>query len=177
MQMARPFDNSISGIIRYHGSERVDGKVMDTIALSLLEKMHGRVSVNAGEVLVTTSGAMRRSHNVQRVFHAATVVGQVGRGYAPIADVATCVVNALDAVQDNPEDCEGCDLRSILFPLMGARCHLGEGGGGPRQGAVRRGDRLPHPEPRLPVQEGVFPGLHGPGIRDLPGHPPGESAP
>jgi hypothetical protein len=121
MQMARPFENSISGIIRYHGAERENGKVKDTIAEALSAKMKGRVSVSPGEVLVTTSGAMRKSHNVQRIFHTAAVVGQVGKGYTPIADVASCVVNALNAVKDSHGDCEGCDLKSIVFPLMGTR--------------------------------------------------------
>ncbi|HYT88023.1 MAG TPA: hypothetical protein VEL76_04830, partial [Gemmataceae bacterium] len=47
MQMARPFENSISGVIRYHGSEKAEGQVTDTIALALAHKMQGRTSVNA----------------------------------------------------------------------------------------------------------------------------------
>ena len=125
MQMARPFENSISGIIRYHGMEKEDGQVEDTIAQALAAKMKGRVSVNPAEVLVTTSGAMRRSHQVQLIFHAAAVVGQVGRGYSPIDDVASCVVNALNAVKDNPKDCAGYVLKSILFPLIGTRSSRG----------------------------------------------------
>jgi hypothetical protein len=122
MQMARPFENSISGIIRYHGAEKEDGlQVKDTVALALAAKMKGRVSVSPAEVLVTTSGAMKTSHKVERIFHAAAVVGQVGKGYTPIADVASCVVNALDAVKNSPKDCAGADLKSILFPLFGTR--------------------------------------------------------
>jgi hypothetical protein len=122
MQMARPFENSISGIIRYHGAEKEDGlQLKDTVALALAAKMKGRVSVSPAEVLVTTSGAMKTSHKVERIFHAAAVVGQVGKGYTPIADVASCVVNALDADKNSPKDCAGCNLKSILFPLFGAR--------------------------------------------------------
>jgi hypothetical protein len=121
MQMARPFENSISGIIRYHGAEKANGHVKDTIAEALAAKMKCRVSVAAAEVVVTTSGAMRKSHNVQRIFHAAAVVGQVGKGYTPIADVAQCVTNALSASDDSPDDCAGCELKSILFPLLGVR--------------------------------------------------------
>ncbi len=122
MQMSRPFENSISGIIRYHGAEKEDGlQVTDTIALALAAKMKGRVSVSPAEVLVTTSGAMKTSHKVERIFHAAAVVGQVGKGYTPIADAASCVTNALDAVKNSPKDCAGSNLKSILFPLFGAR--------------------------------------------------------
>jgi hypothetical protein len=125
MQMARPFENSISGIIRYHGAQKEKGRVKDTIALALTEKMKGRAAVSAADVVVTTSGAMQKSHNVQRIFHAAAVVGQVGKGYTPIADVASCVTNALNAVKDYPGDCKGCELKSILFPLMGNRPRRG----------------------------------------------------
>ena len=121
MQMARPFENSVSGVIRYLGAEKEDGRVKDTIALALADELNGRASVNPAEVLVTTSGAMLRTHKVKRIFHAAAVVGQVGKGYTPIADVARCVVNALSAVKDSPEQCAGYELRSILLPLMGTR--------------------------------------------------------
>jgi len=125
MQMARPFENSISGVIRYHGSEKAEGQVTDTIALALAHKMQGRTSVNAAEVLVTTAGALERTHKVKRIFHVAAVVGQVGTGYTPIADVPSCVVNALNAVKDYAEDCKGCSLSSILFPLIGMRQRRG----------------------------------------------------
>ena len=124
MQMGRPFENSISGIIRYHGAEKEDGQIVkDTIFQELTAKLNGKPSVNAGEILVTSSGAMSASHEVKRIFHAAAVIGEVGKGYAPIQNVATCVVNALRAAK--LKDCAGHELKSILFPLFGARSNQG----------------------------------------------------
>ena len=51
------------------------------------------------------------------IFHAASVQGQVGRGYSPIKDIYVCVRNALE-LPDSPE-MENEDIHSILFPLMG----------------------------------------------------------
>lgn len=125
MQMARPFENSISGVIRYHGADREDGQDTDTIALALAAEMNSRASISPAEVLVTTSGAMERTHKVKRIFHVAANVGQVGKGYTPIADVGRCVVNVL-AARDSPRGGEPCELRSILIPLMGTKPRRGK---------------------------------------------------
>jgi hypothetical protein len=120
MQMARPFENSISGVIRYLGAEKDkrNGQITDdSIVTALREKMNGRKSVDPATVLVTTSGAMQKSHGVRRIFHIAANYGQVGQGYIPIDNVATCIVNALKETGD----VEKGKLKSILFPLMAVR--------------------------------------------------------
>ena len=125
MQMARPFENSISGIIRYHGAEKdpENGQIrVDTIADALQVKMQGRTTVDPATVLVTTSGAMRQSLGVHCIFHAAANYGQVAQGYIPIEQVSRCVLNALKTQPD------GFDLgpeTSILFPLMATRSRRG----------------------------------------------------
>lgn len=125
MQMARPFDNTISGIIRYYGAERDrrNGQIKrDTIADALAENMKTRTAVDPGSVLVTTSGAMVDSHGVKRVFHAAAIYGQVGQGYVPIDNVARCVANSLAVpVEDHGSE----ELKSILFPLMATKSRQG----------------------------------------------------
>ena len=63
VQMARPFENSISGVIRYLGAgkDKRNGQVTDdTIVEALQAKMQERTSVDPATVLVTTAGAMRR---------------------------------------------------------------------------------------------------------------------
>lgn len=125
MQMARPFENSISGVIRYLGAERdqENGQIkVDTIVDKLRAKMNGKTTVDPATVLVTSSGAMRRSHKVKRIFHAAANYGQVGQGYIPIDYVARCVVNALMVRE---RDDEGTELQSILFPLMATKSRRG----------------------------------------------------
>ncbi|NRF65460.1 hypothetical protein HLB44_00535 [Aquincola sp. S2] len=125
MQMARPFENSISGIIRYLGAEKDldNGQVRtDTIALALAAKMNGRTTVDPATVLTTTSGAMESTHRVKLIFHAAANYGQVGQGYIPIDQVSRCIVNALKAPV---EDTRLGDNSSILFPLMATRSRKG----------------------------------------------------
>jgi O-acetyl-ADP-ribose deacetylase (regulator of RNase III) len=125
MQMARPFENSISGIIRYLGAEKDadNGQIKtDTILKALEAKMNGKTNVDPATVLVTTSGEMWGTHKVKCVFHAAANYGQVGQGYIPIDQVARCVTNALRLPQPKTEHGE---VRSILFPLMATRSRRG----------------------------------------------------
>jgi hypothetical protein len=125
MQMARPYENSISGVIRYLGAEkdRGNGQIKtDTIANELVDRMKGRPSVDPSTVIVTGSGSLAESNQVKRIFHAAANFGQVGRGYSPIDQVERCVVNALKAfASDSKPD----ELQSILFPLMATRSRRG----------------------------------------------------
>ncbi|MDM0001831.1 hypothetical protein QTI24_24700 [Variovorax sp. J22P240] len=126
MQMARPFENSISGIIRYLGAEKDpdNGQIKtDTIAKALEDKMNGRTTVDPATVLATTSGAMQGTHKVKRIFHMAANYGQVGQGYIPIDQVSRCIVNALKTSME--EDGEPGKGASILFPLMATRSRRG----------------------------------------------------
>ena len=126
MQMARPFENSISGVVRYLGAEkdRRNGQIkVDTIFKALQEKMNDQTTVDPASVLVTTSGAMRRSHGVKWIIHVAANYGQVGQGYIPIDQVARCVVNALKESEDFED--EHVKLASILFPLMATKSRRG----------------------------------------------------
>jgi hypothetical protein len=126
MQMARPFENSISGVVRYLGAEKDkrNGQIkVDTIFRALQDKMNEQTTVDPASVLVTTSGAMCRTHGVKRIIHVAANYGQVGQGYIPIDQVARCVVNALKE-SENFEDEPG-KLASILFPLMATKSRRG----------------------------------------------------
>ena len=125
MQMARPFENSISGIIRYLGAEKdaENGQItMDTIAKALDAKMAGSTTVDPATVMVTTSGAMEGTHKVKRIFHTAANYGQVGQGYIPIDYVARCIANAL---KTPVEDVDLGERPSILIPLMATRSRKG----------------------------------------------------
>lgn len=117
MQMDRYYDSSISSIIRYLGALKDDAGciVDDTIANELEAIMAGRESVVPAHVIVTSSGALEKTHNVKKIFHAASVIGAVGQGYKSIQRINRCITNALhkvDTLEDN-------SLSSILFPLMG----------------------------------------------------------
>jgi hypothetical protein len=121
MQMARFYDRSVSGVIRYLGARknRRRAVVEDTVADALGDAMEDQQSVDPATVLVTTAGDLQRSHGVRRILHVATVHGAVGGGYRPVADIARCVRNTLD-VAESEECCDGDRRpRAILFPLIG----------------------------------------------------------
>jgi O-acetyl-ADP-ribose deacetylase (regulator of RNase III) len=123
MQMARPYERSISGVIRYMGAKKSKstGKILeDTIAKELEDQMKADqvTSVDPGCVLYTSAGSLTGTNKVQYILHAASVVGQVGVGYRSIENLTECVRNSLE-VLDDPDRLANKNLHSILFPLMG----------------------------------------------------------
>lgn len=121
MQMARPFERSISSTIRYEGAKkgRSGNIVNDYIANELNKIMEEEGGIAApGTVIPTTSGELERTNGVKKIFHAAAVFGQPGEGYKPINNIEDCISNALELI-DNNEELSTVDLHSIIFPLMG----------------------------------------------------------
>lgn len=118
MQMARHFERSISSVIRYLGAKRdITGRITNDLIADELRSLVGTSDVPPGIVIATSSGQLKKSHHVKKIFHAAAVIGQIGRGYTPITDINECIRNALE-LMDSPS-CASDNLRSILFPLMG----------------------------------------------------------
>ena len=121
MQMARYYDRSVSGLVRYLGARRSEGghPVEDLVADDLAAAMGrvGGLSVEPATVLATTSGELVRTHGVKRIYHVAAVHGQVGVGYRPVGNVADCVTNALAKLDSDGE--REYDCRTILFPPLG----------------------------------------------------------
>src|SRR5262249_24152543 len=97
MQMARPYEGSVSGLIRYLGAQKDEaGTILeDIIAKELQAKMKGRQLVNPGEVVSTSAGWLERTHHVKRIFHVAATYGIFGVGYLPIVGIEQCITNAL----------------------------------------------------------------------------------
>jgi O-acetyl-ADP-ribose deacetylase (regulator of RNase III) len=124
MQMARFYESSISGIIRYCGARRDEvGYVSDDLIANELKRvMRSETHVQPGTVLVTSPGVLNQSNGVKKIFHVASVQGEVGYGYKPVSDIARCVKNCLDKANSN--EFKGFGLSSVLFPLMSAgRAH------------------------------------------------------
>jgi O-acetyl-ADP-ribose deacetylase (regulator of RNase III) len=119
MQMSRYFERSISGTIRYLGAKKNEARRIteDVIANELHAKVGSLGAVDAGAVIATGAGDLTKTHNVKKIFHAASVQGQVGRGFHPIPDIHVCIRSALELV-DSPEMAD-TEIQSILFPLMG----------------------------------------------------------
>ena len=120
MQMCRFYERSVSAIIRYLGAKKdITGYVVeDVIADELAEVMGDNLVVQPATVLVTGAGELQRTHNVKRIFHVASVHGEIGVGYKPIHNIEYCVTNALKKADS--EEIKSLGLKSILFPLMGA---------------------------------------------------------
>jgi len=123
MQMARIYDGSVSGVIRYLGAKKDEfGYVAkhgdDVIAGELAEKMSkGPPTVEGGTVLVTGAGELEKTHNVKKIFHVASVRGQPQVGYRPIDNIGLCVENSL--TKADSAEIKPLKLSSILFPLFG----------------------------------------------------------
>jgi O-acetyl-ADP-ribose deacetylase (regulator of RNase III) len=118
MQMARPFERSISAVIRYLGAKKdIAGRITIDLIADELRSLVGMSDVPPSIVIPTGSGELQKSHNVKKIFHAAAVIGQPGRGYMPITDINECIRNSLELIDS--EDMAGEEIHSILFPLMG----------------------------------------------------------
>ena len=120
MQMARFHDCSISGVIRWMGGvkDEANNVVDDIIAKELKACMGDKVYVNPATVLVTGSGELLKTNDVKKIFHVASVQGQVADGYHPIARVESCISVVLNKA--GSEEYQKLGIRTILFPLLGA---------------------------------------------------------
>lgn len=80
MEMDRYTGHSVSALIRYLGAEKDDDQRVteDAIANALRKRMRTTRNSRIGTVHDTTSGMLKRTHNVERVFHVATLAGVAG---------------------------------------------------------------------------------------------------
>ena len=106
-------------MVRYLGARKDQaGQVIeDTVAGELAQIMGDRTHLHATTVIATGSGELEKTNKVKKIFHAASVSGEIGQGYRPIENIGGCVTAALKKV-DSP-DFSDQGLKSILFPLMG----------------------------------------------------------
>lgn len=138
LQMARFYDPSISGLIRYLGArkDREGNVIEDTVANALMacvreENMLGGTnenyfpSIKPGLAFTTTSGNLLESHGVHGIIHVATVFGEIGQGYTPIKNLGTCVQNALYQADIFARNVNRKGV-SIIFPLFGTGTGKGE---------------------------------------------------
>lgn len=128
LQMARFYDPSISGLIRYLGAEKdTEGNVTrDIIADALQKTIDDKFpSVKTGKALFTTSGKLQQTHGVQGIIHVTTVFGEIGQGYTPIKNMGVCVQQALIEA-DRFASVNKKKNVSIVFPLLGTGTAKGD---------------------------------------------------
>lgn len=125
MQMARFYDGSISGLIRYLGATKdAKGNVVDDLIANELQRVMGKDRyVDPGTVIPTGAGELTKTNGVKRIFHAAAVQGVIGEGYSPVRNFQMCVRRSLELADEPDKKNENCS--SMLFPLFGT----GTGGG------------------------------------------------
>lgn len=132
MMMDRFFGRSLSATIRAHGAKKVAGTnppriEADTIGEALREAMRDRNFVELATVLVTTSGELAKTHKVKRIFHVASVEGNIGQGLTTsVKTIERCVDNVLDEVEraNGRLRAKLGPLRHVLFPMVAT----GQGG-------------------------------------------------
>lgn len=126
MQMARYYEGSISGVIRYYGAKRDNAGVVieDVIANELAKEMGAHRTVEPATVLFTNAGELQITNNVKKIFHVASVKGEIGSGYSTINNIEMCITNSL-MLADNVK-LQSLKLKSILFPLMGTGVAKGD---------------------------------------------------
>lgn len=127
MDMARIHDATVSAFIRYHGAKKdPQGNVIDDLVHQALLKRVLRSNVEAGRVIVTRPGELRRM-NVRAIFHVAAQHGEPCNGYHTIRSYTSVVSNALETMDELNEKFwkrwmtlgETRALKSIVFPLLG----------------------------------------------------------
>lgn len=131
LQMARFYDPSISGLIRYLGAEkdREGNVIRDIIADALSDSVNksnaedGTIrnafpSVKPGLAFATESGKLLETHKVQAIIHATTVFGEIGQGYTPLKNLGVCVQNALIKADEFASE-KKKNAVSIVFPIFG----------------------------------------------------------
>ncbi len=130
MMMDRFIGRTISARIRYLGANKDEDSVIDdTIQESLRSVIGERAHVKIGTVMVTESGMLFGTHEVERVFHVATVEGGPGAGVKADPDkLRMCVERVLRRVDRENNRLwrilRKKQLTSIIFPMLGA----GDGG-------------------------------------------------
>lgn len=128
MEMARPYERSISSNVRYLGAVRdISGRVKDDLIQKYLSKQLGKgTSVAPATVIVTEPGELR-SRGVKKLLHVASVQGQPGTGYQPIQDLHLCVTRSLEKLHEINSKSKSPELLSVLIPIFGT----GQGGKDP----------------------------------------------
>ncbi len=122
-QLARFYDPSISGTLRYLDAEKDPGGTVikhDSLNESLqrtIKELGIHVPVQPGVIIASRTNQLQEQ-GIKFVFHLATVRGTLGRGYRTAIDrIDACIANTYTKFAELSAQNE---LHSILFPLLGA---------------------------------------------------------
>lgn len=122
LQMARYYDTSMSGLLRYlDATKGMDGHVRDdnlnTTLLRTITEEQVKLPVGAGAVIPSPTTELAK-RGIRFVFHLASVKGTPGEGYHSVLDrLDRAVANAYERFGELSAEHR---LSSMLFPVLGA---------------------------------------------------------
>ena len=121
MEMARVYDRSVSGLIRYLGAthDEESGWIQEDVVQSWLSKGSRQKRVSPAHVIETEPGSLS-SQGVKKLLHVAAFEGHPGEGYEPVKNLEKCVEKTLRKIRDmNLRAPKRPALQSVLFPIFG----------------------------------------------------------
>ena len=122
LQLARFYDQSMSGVLRYLDAEKDLGGNISKDALN--EKMQQKIKlisslpVQAGTVIITETTGLTQQ-GTKYIFHLALARGEIGKGYYTVIDRMEAGIKNVFKEFANLKKTDTA-LSSILFPLLGA---------------------------------------------------------
>jgi O-acetyl-ADP-ribose deacetylase (regulator of RNase III) len=126
MQMARPWEKSISAYLRRTGSRwtgLAKSRFDDALGVALARAAAERGQFEIGDVVITPAPSrtdLADLNHVKAVAHVAAVQPRAdGKGFETGGDVRLCVTTVLDDVARFAKNRKERDCRTILFPLLG----------------------------------------------------------
>jgi len=123
LQLARCFDASMSGVLRYLDAEKDGGLNVKVDALndtlkSEIERLQIQPPVQPGTVIATPTHGLKE-RGVKYLFHVAAVRGEVGQGYVPVVErIPACIMNSYERFRDLAA--AGEPIETMLMPVLGA---------------------------------------------------------
>ena len=123
LQLARYYDPWLSGTLRYLDAEKTPGGgiLRDTLQMQLQEEIQALEMTPpfpTGTVVATPTNQLS-SIGIKYVFHIAAMQGAVGDGYHTLEQsLDDCIRNVFGQFEHLAQ--ERPDIRTILFPLLGA---------------------------------------------------------
>ncbi len=123
LQLARYYDPWLSGTLRYLDAEKTPGGgiLQDTLHMQLQKEIEasGMTPPFATGSVVATPTNQLSAVGIKYVFHVAAMQGSVGDGYHTLdQSLDDCIRNVFNQFEHLAQ--EHADIRSIMFPLLGA---------------------------------------------------------
>ena len=129
LQLARFFDPSVSGTLRYLDAEKTTGGNVAEDSLNeqlqaQIRNLHAqfqneKVTIVPGSVVATPTNQLKKL-GIQYVFHVAAMQGAIGDGYRLMDFLIDDCIRNVYSQFDRLAQSSDADVKTILFPFLGA---------------------------------------------------------